>query len=305
MKKSMVYSILTILLLGTIVLGAASLMQRTVSLDEVKSQGFISSKFLRLQSTIATDYIEMTGVDIEILSSESMELNHSISLSENEPLTHTLLKEYIYYIENHYASTLNLNISLDLKTDFRIMPMNYSIERTYTNYTAKLGEDVERIDIKGYMNEEEDYINETLTQFQNGSTHVTIQLYDYENKSNQLYEFNGSIDLTEENLFSIKFYCSGKNGKNDDDDEDEEEDNNGENGNNIDEQEEEFLEFILIAENNNVNIMSKNGLNSKIALNYGFNRDKSKIYLNTGTHINISTHDKSFEKTGEILLRPG
>ncbi len=305
MKKAMVYSILTIMLLGTITVGAITFMQRTTSIDEIKSQGFISSKFLRLQSTIATDYMEMTGVDIERVSSETMELNHSFSLSEDEPMTHFLMNEYIYYIENHYASSLNLNLSFNLTPVFNIMPMDYSIERTYTNYTANLGEGIERIDVIGYLNEDEDYINETITQFHNGSTHVTIKLYNNESKTNQLYWFNGSIDLSGENLFSIRFNSSDRGTYNGNGEEDTDDENGDDNVDKGEEGEDKFLEFIFEAENDNIKIRSINGLNSTISLNYGFSRDKSKIYLNTGTHINMKTYDERFEKTGPIVLMSG
>ena len=274
MKKAMMFSILTIMLIGLIIMLSMAFIQRGTFTSELHSDGFISSQFSRLHSTIAHDYIEISGVDILDISSENMNLKHSFEISENEHVMEPLLNEYINYFENYFAPSQNIYSELNLEPYFFIQPFNYSFKRSNNYYDASLGKELDSISLKANLSENEYYLNKTDFTYENGSTLLELVLYD--NLSNKIFEFENHINISRDNSFNILFNSS-----------------------------EPKPNFHIDLNENNLNMVARNRLNASVNLIYEFTSDKSKIYLNTGTSTRLESTQKDFSKEEPITLMTG
>ncbi|MFW6013752.1 MAG: hypothetical protein ACOCQG_01125 [Candidatus Nanoarchaeia archaeon] len=275
-KKAMMYSIITVMLLLMVVLLSFAYVQRDALFSDLTGDSFISIKFSRIQSTIATDYLDIMGIEIESLSSEKMEMNHSFKLSEKDPLPSRLLTEYISYFENYYAQGNNLYAELGLESFFYIHPFSYSITRTNHTYLSGLGGQVEKIDVVAKISENGTYFNdnETIIDYEKGSTGLNIRLYD--NSSRELFKFYDEINLTGTNMFSFQFNPT-----------------------------EPEPGFLIEVEDEDLYIEAFNNLNASVSLFYKFNSSGSKIYLNTGVPTRLESKQKDFSKEGPITLMTG
>lgn len=273
-KKAMMYSILTVMLLGLVIMLASAFIEREAFTSQLAAESFTGTDFLRLQSTIATDYLAMTGLDIERLSSKDMLLEHSFRLTEDEPLMKPILNEYIHYFENHYAEERNIHADLGLQPYLFIQPFEYTLKRTHYNYTASLGNDIEKISLEVNLSESEDYLNTTNFDYTNGTT--TLEMVFYENTSEEIIDFEHDINIDSTNTFEMEFNSTERRPK-----------------------------FYVEVDEKDLKLQARKGLNASINLIYEFSSDKSKIYLNTGTSTRLKSRQEDFSIEEPITLMSG
>ncbi len=275
-KKAMMYSILTVMLLLMLILVAISHVQRDSLLSDLTSDSFASSHFSRMQSTIATDYLDIMGFKVEKLSSSEMKMNHTFKLSEQKPLPEFLLNEYISYFENHYGPSNNFFIELGLKNSFFIQPFSYSIERTNNTYTSNIGESIQSISLTAELSENKTYFNEneTIIFFENGTTDLSIKLYD--NSSTEFFYLSEGINLSGNGQFLFEFNST-----------------------------EPAPSYLIEVDGGKFYQEAFNELEADVSLIYEFINPGSKIYLNTGIPTRLESTQKDFSKEEPITLMTG
>ncbi|MFW6449646.1 MAG: hypothetical protein ACOCZ6_01215 [Nanoarchaeota archaeon] len=270
MKKSLLYSILMVVLLGGLVMTSVAIMQRQADYENMLSESMVSTKLKQIENTIAVNFIDIMEFEIIDFSKRNFEQEFILSREREDPSF--LLNEYTHYIENYYAQANNLDVMLNLSPNYILSPFKLNFTKNHYLHRSRINKNVSSIYITAELSDGASYLNNTNESYESGETELFLKVLDSDGQI--LLERNRNIEISGDNFFSVSFNSSDP----------------------------KPLFFVNIT-NSIMDVTAYRDIEAEVNLRLEMeNADKSKIYLNAGGNTIIRDKKNNFSGSNTIRL---
>jgi hypothetical protein len=282
-KKSLLFTAMVLLVLGSILVATISFVNRSEEIGFMINDNLITYKIANIKADIAQDYMDIIRINNAktYVDSNFAVVNLSFVISKSIPSYIPLLNEYAAFIKDIYSPMINVFILPDLGPSFEIYPYQTRCILNSTAFSANFSSDLlKSVEIIGTVNSTVAKITASSLVTQPGNKSLKLFILDKNNRTviNQTI----LVDMTKNNLCYFEFNTSSSNISI------------------------SYSRFTINLSNSKFVSSVNNSISASLSVSFVFNSSqKNKIYLKTGNNSIFSSGPGNITLKGPLDLMSG